>query len=174
MALLFAIIKYGFYLYEPMPTSITPAIFTNIFLLMAAIFVGLYLAKRAQTEETAVLMDIKTGLQAGLPYTILVAGFLYLFYSQINPEYNEHQIAEAITSLDKNLNDPIEFKKIKAANPDFEVKSKNEIREQLIQGPKTMYTAGVTSTLSMLGMLLLSTLYSILCAYLFRTIYKPR
>jgi len=174
LALLFAVVKMGFYLYEPMPVSVSPAVMTNIFLLLSAVFLALYQAKKMESEESNALNDIKIGMKAGLPYTVLVAGFLYLFYAQINPEYNRHQIAEASVVIEKMVNDPKELARLKELNADFEIKTKEEIQQTLMKNPKSMFSAGATSTLALLGMLLLSTLYSILVAIIFRTLLKNK
>ena len=83
-------------------------------------------------------------------------------------------MAEEIARIDKGLNDPEIFQQIKDSNPEFEVKSKNEIRSAYIDNASGIFSATTTSTLALLGMLLLSTLYSLICTLLFRTIFKPR
>ena len=173
-ALLFCAVKYLIYIINPDAVSVTPSILTNIFLLMVAVFVGLFVDKRQREEDTNAMLDIKTGLRAGLPYAVIVALFLYAFYSWINPEYNQHQIAETSVVIDKMLNDPAELQKLKDQNPEMELKSVEEIRSDLMQGPQSIFTAGATSTLALLGMLVLGTLYSILVTAIFRTIFKPR
>ena len=79
MAVLFALVKYGFFLSNPIPASITPMIFTNIFLLMASVFIALYLVKRDQTEGSTTLLDVKVGMQAGLPVHYFGCWFLVFF-----------------------------------------------------------------------------------------------
>lgn len=174
MALLFVAVKLVFFLADPIPESISGSILVNIFLLLLAVSVSLYAYKARQKEESNALLDIKTGLRAGLPYTVLVAAFLYAFYSWINPEYLEHQISEASVMVDQLMSDPEELARMKEQNPDFEVKSDEAIRKDLMKGPESMFSPGATSTLGLLGMLLLATLYSILCTVILRTVWKPR
>jgi hypothetical protein len=174
MALIFSLVRYISYLVNPDVSDISGFVLTNIFLLLAAVFVGSYMQKRIQTEDTNALYDIKTGLKAGLPYAVLVAFFLYAFYAWINPEFLTHEIAEASVLVDKMINDPVQLAELRDSNPDFELKGKEEIRTILMGNPKSIYSAGATSTLALLGMLVLSTFYSLLTTILFRTIYKPR
>lgn len=174
LAVLFIVVKMIFHFIDPTAQSVKPMIFTNIFLLMAAIFTALYVIKRDEPMDSNALLDIKNGLRAGMPYAVIVAGFLYVYYTNINPEYNQRQIEIAHQEIDAQLDNPDTFKKIRSSNPDFEVKTKDEIRKTLQKNPESVYTGGFTATLALLGMLLLSTLYSILISIAFRTIFKPR
>jgi hypothetical protein len=168
--LFWGVVKYGFYLYDPL-YNITPSIMINIFLLLCAISFGLFDLKRRETEESNFLNDIKNGMKAGVPYTIVVAISLYLFYGVVNPEYNRHQIAEAETTMQKTLNDPIEFEKLRKSNESFEVKTKEEIFKEMQKGPQSFFNAGSTTTLSLLAMLVLSTIYSILVTIILRYVF---
>jgi|TARA_R110000737_G_scaffold250424_1_gene260147 hypothetical protein len=164
------VVKYISFLVNPMHTSIVPTVLLNILFLLSAIAIALYITKRNQTEKDSFLGDIKNGLKAGLPYTILVAVFLFFYYSTINPGFNERQIAHTNAKFDLIFDDPKEYQELKNSNPSFEVMSKEELREEMRKGPKSFYTPGATMTLSLLAMLLLSTLYSILVASIYRKI----
>lgn len=168
--LIWVLVKVIFYLIDPL-FDITPAILINIFLLLCAISMGLLDIKRKETEESNVLNDIKNGMKAGVPYTLVVAISIYLFYGVFNPEYNRHQIAEVETEMEKMVNDPVELAKIKKSNAAFEVKTKEEILMELKKGPKSFFNAGSTFTLSLLAMLVLSTLYSILVTVILRYVF---
>ena len=174
MAILFVLVKLIFFMVDPLPETISASIFTNILLLMLAVAGALYFHKSKQTEDSNALLDIKTGLRAGLPYTVIVAFFLYAFYAWINPGYLEHEMAEASVIVDQMLSNPEEVARLKDQNPDFEVMTEDAMRTQLMKGPESMFTPGATSTLALLGMLLLSTLYSILCTVILRSVWKPR
>ncbi len=136
--LIFAAIWIGFKLIlfstltGPDRYNLQPAILANILCLLLAITLGLYFHKRNATEQSNALGDIKSAMGAGMIYTMIVTVFLYFYYSKIDPEYNQHQRSEAAMQLEKMLNDPEEFKKLKGSNGDFEVMSKDEIRASLI------------------------------------------
>lgn len=157
-----------------MPENIIPLVLINILFLLLAIAVGLFIHKRAETEESNALNDIKNGLKAGLPYTVIVSIFIYLFYNNINPEYNQHQIVELETSFEKAVNNPEELALIKSNNEDFEVMNKEEILAELKKGPREFYAAGSTMTLSLLAMLMMSTLYSIFVTAVYRKVLFRR
>lgn len=168
-ALAWCVIKYIYFLFDPL-AEIKPMVMVNILFMLTAIAVALFLAKRSATEETNALVDIKNAMRAGFPYTVVVALFLYLFYSYINPEYNERQLSNMEYEMQRVLDDPKKLADLKAANEGFEVKTKEEIFAEMRKGPQTFYTAGAISTISLLSMLLLSTLYSILVMVVYRRI----
>ena len=164
------VVKYVSYLIEPLPANIMPTVLINILFLLSAIVVALYQIKRSATENGNLLDDIKNGLKAGVPYAVVVSLFIYVYYTKINPEYNQHQIAETEVQIGKLINDPVEFKRLKESNPSFEVMTKEQLFKEMQKGPKGFYNANSTMTLSLLAMLLLSTLYSILVAIVLRRI----
>lgn len=144
--------------------------FVNMFLLILAITVGLYLEKRNDQEDGNALRDIKNGMTAGIPYTIIVCVFIYFYYSKIDPEYNRHQISDSAVALEKEINDPVKFKRLKASNPDFEVMTKNQIRKNIIEKSKSAYNPKSTATVGLLAMSLYTTLNSIFITIIFRKI----
>lgn len=148
--------------------EIGPFVLMNILCVLLAIAIGLYLHKKRTGEESNLLTDIKNGLSAGLPYAVVVSLFLYLYYAKIDPGFNEHKIAEFSAGLKKDMANPVTFQKIKDSNPEFEVKTKQEIYDSIMQGPKSFFNAGSTMVISMLALLLLSTIYSILVSVIFR------
>lgn len=154
--------------------DLTPAILTNILFLLSAISFGLFFHKRKETESNNALGDIKNGLSAGLPYTVIVSVFLYFYYTKIDPEFNRHQRSEAAMQLEKLLNDPEEFAKMKASNADFEVMSKEQIRDSIITNQEAMYSPQAVTTIGLLGMLLLATVNSIFVTIVFRRLIFPR
>ncbi|MCH2226093.1 MAG: hypothetical protein MK066_15095 [Crocinitomicaceae bacterium] len=150
------------------PASVMPGVLTNMFCLLMAIAVGLFLHKKNETDESNVLGDIKNAMSAGVPYILLVSIFIYLFYTKINPEYIQHKQNETIAFVDKGLNDPKILEEFRKSQPDAEVMTKNEIRESMIESQTSIISAGATTTLSLLAMLLLTTLNSIFVTVVYR------
>lgn len=165
------ILRYVLFLADPFENQsdvLIPSVMANILFVLLSIAIGLYLHKKKNPEKVSAMQDIKSGMSAGVPYTILVSIFLYFFYSSINPEFNKHQIAEAEFGIQELLNNPKEFEELKRNNQDYEVKTKDEIYKSMIQGPRSIYTPQATMTISLLALLLLSTIYSIFIAIVFR------
>jgi len=146
------------------------SIMTNMLFLILAISIGLYLQKRKDTETGNALRDIKNGMVTGVPYAVLVSIFLFFYYEKINPEFIEHQISESEIALDKELNDPIKFQKVKDSNPDFEVMTKEQIREKIVANTKGVYSAKSTAILGLLAMTVYATINSLLITVIYRKV----
>lgn len=150
--------------------SLMPAIFLNMFFLIAAITVGLYIHKRKEVEIGNALNDIKNGMSAGIPYSIIISIFLFFYYSKIDPEYIKTKIADKAFELDKNLSNPVRLKKIKASNPDFEVMTVKQIRKKVLESDQSVYNAKSTAIFSLLAMAMYTTFNSIIITIILRKI----
>jgi hypothetical protein len=150
--------------------NVVPAVLLNMLFVLASIAVGLYLHKRKATDDSNALSDIKNGMTAGVPYAMIVSVFIYFYYSDIDPGFNQHQIAEAHMGVKKELEKPGGLEKARESNPEFELLSKEQIYEKLKSGPAGFYKASSTMTLSMLALLLLATLNSIFVTVIYRRV----
>lgn len=190
MGLLFAAIwiaiKMIFFITGITGKEIVPSVLLNILCMLLAISFGLYFQKRKEIqdrfdaqknandgdilEESSMLSDIKNGLKAGVPYAIIVTLFIFFYYDTIDPDFNQHQISEAEMGIQKLLDDPVELDQIRAENEDFEVMTKDEIYNSMIQGPQIFYNAKSTAVVSMLALLMLATLNSIFVTIIYRKV----
>ena len=150
--------------------SLKPSLFINMFLLILAITIGLYLQKRKDTEDGNVLRDIKNGLSAGVPYAIIVSVFIYFYYSKIDADFTKHKIAESTMELKKVMEDPIKLKKLKDSNPDFEVMTEKQITKVVIKNSQSAFNPKSTAIMALSAMLLYSALNSIFISIIFRKI----
>jgi hypothetical protein len=169
-ALSWIAIKYIFFALDLFPGQMAPTAMLNILGLLSAISIGLYIQKRRDTMETNALFDMKNAMSAGLPYVLIVSSFLYLFYTQINPEFVSHQIAEGEATIEKMIKDPKQMDKFRKENPDAEVMTDKQIEKRLKVNNKKGAAPGFTATLSILALLLLATLYSLLVTMIYRQI----
>ncbi len=174
MGLLFAIIwiaiKIIFFITGITEYKIIPAVMLNILCMLLAISFGLYFQKLRNIEATSILKDIKDGMTAGVPYAIIVSVFIFFYYNTIDPDFNKHQIAEAEMGIKKLLDNPDELKALRAANGEFEVMTKEEIYNSMIQGPRNFYNPKSTAIVSMLALLMLATLNSIFVTIIYRKV----
>tara|TARA_R110002072_G_scaffold302989_1_gene490755 strand:- start:3592 stop:4152 length:561 start_codon:yes stop_codon:yes gene_type:complete len=174
VGLLFAVIwmaiKMIFFYSGIVGYNVVPAVMLNILCVLLAIAVGMYKHKRRTAEETTLLADIKTGMTAGVPYAVIVSIFLFFYYSKIDTDYIPHRVAEITYEMKKRLDDPEELKRYRTENEDFEVMTKDEIYERMIQGPQNAISAKSTMVLALLALLLLATLNSIFIAIIYRKV----
>jgi hypothetical protein len=140
-------------------------VFINMFLLTAAIAYSLFQLKRKE-DESNLLNDIKNGMLAGVPYTLIVSVFLYLYYEKIYPEFNEKKIQE----IEFRLSNPKTIKDIQTSNPAMENKNPQEIRRDVMANSRAMYSAKFTLIITLLALIVYSTLNSMVIAIIYRKV----
>lgn len=150
--------------------SLKPSLLINMFFLILAIAVGLYLQKRKDIEEGNALRDIKNGLSAGIPYAILVSIFIYIYYSKIDPDFTKHKIAESQIELQKIMENPSKLKKLKESNPDFEVMTNKQITKTVVKNSASAYHPKSTAIMGLAAMLLYATINSVFITIIYRKI----
>ncbi|MFM7566963.1 MAG: DUF4199 domain-containing protein [Flavobacteriales bacterium] len=151
--------------------SIHPYVLFNMALLTCAVSLGLYFIKRETLEASNLLLDIKNAMSVGMIYTVLVAGFIYIFYAFIHPDYAKHQLEESRIFLEK----PSNIANIRLKNEDFRNKSDAEIRTMEMTKSETIYSTKFTVVLTLLAMTLWSMLNSVVVSIIYRTVlFKPR
>ncbi len=153
-----------------MADSQIPGALINIFCLLLAISIGLYLSKRRRKEASNALTDIKEGMSAGLPYTLIISGFLYFFYGNIDKEFTDHKIAERLTAMEKMLDTPGEWEQFKIDYPDYEMYSKEQFLKEEKKKIEAANNPRSIFVMSLLGGLMLGTFYSILVTAIYRKI----
>ena len=174
-ALIWIIFKLSYHLILPDTTELTVSIFVNMFLLISAISFGLYFHKKKEgTTEGNALSDIKAAMSSGVPYSVLVAIFMFLYYNNINPQFIENVRKPKIEVLNKELSSPKYIAKLKRLNPELETKTKAEIYQAGLSNINAQVSPKSTAILSILGMIFLSTIYSILVTVIFRKILFKR
>ena len=170
-ALTWIIIKTAYHLIWPGAVSLTPMILSNMFFLMCAVSIGLYLHKKQEGfSQGNALSDIKAGLTAGMPYAVIVAIFIYFYYSSINPQFVENIKEPMITQLNRELSTEESVLKLKRQNPELETKSRDEIYQMGLDNINFKASPKFTSVLSLLGMILMGTLYTIFITVVYRKI----
>ncbi|MDX2362682.1 MAG: DUF4199 domain-containing protein [Crocinitomicaceae bacterium] len=140
----------------------------NSLCLISAISVGLYLFKR-QTSDSNALMDIKEGMSAGLPYTVIVSIFLYFFYNTIDPEYTKHKVEDRMTAVEEYIAEDANWANVKE-NSTYETYTKEEFLASERESAETFNSAKFVTIISLLGGLLLGTFYSIFVTAIYRKI----
>ncbi|MCR9172567.1 MAG: DUF4199 domain-containing protein [bacterium] len=174
-SVIFIAVKMVFYFTQPTGYDITALVLINLFLLIAAIGIGLFIQKMRDTEESNGLRDIKNGMTAGVPYALIVGTFLYFYYAKIDPEFHQHKLAEREYAIDQQLNAPGGVAKIKKENPDLEVLSKEEIKEQAMNSARSTLNATATLVVTLLGLIVMSAMNSIFITIIYRRIvFRPR
>jgi hypothetical protein len=137
----------------------------NMFLLTFVITWSIYKNKRTQTESN-LLVDIKNGMLAGVPYTAVVSVFLFFYYGQIFPEFREKKMNEVYVRIDTKK----ELEAIRKNQPELENKSDVEIKQLAIKDWKNKLDPQFTMMISLLALLFYTTMNSLLISLVFRRI----
>ncbi|TNE55121.1 MAG: DUF4199 family protein [Bacteroidetes bacterium] len=170
-ALIWIVAKVAYHLFFPNTGMLQPMILLNMLLLLSSVSFGLFYHKKQEGYTAGnALSDIKAAMTSGVVYAVIVSVFALLYYSYINPEFTEHQISEMETAIQLELDKPEGLKQIRSQNEEFEVLTKEQIYEELTKGLKSVYSAQSTFVLMLLGLVLLSTIYSLLVTIIFRKI----
>ena len=145
--------------------DVKPFVFINMFLLTTSITWALYFMKLKE-QESNLLNDIKNGMLAGVPYTVVISIFLYFYYDRIYPDFNQLKIKEVAHKLD----DPSAIKAIQKNNPEMQNDSAEEIRSQVLEKTKLIYSAKFNMLVALLSLMLYTTLNSIVISLIFRRV----
>lgn len=145
--------------------DVKPFVFVNMFLLTTSITYALYFIKLKE-DDSNLLNDIKNGMLAGMPYSVIVSVFMYFYYERIYPEFNEQKIAV----IEKKLNEPNAIKEIQKNNPEMQNDSPEEVRNQVIQKSRMIYSSKFNMLVALLSLVLYTTLNSILIALILRKV----
>jgi hypothetical protein len=137
----------------------------NMFLLTFVITWSIYKNKRTQTESN-LLVDIKNGMLAGVPYTAVVSVFLFFYYGQIFPEFREKKMNEVYVRIDTKK----ELDAIRKNQSELENKSDVEIKQLAIKDWKNKLDPQFTMMISLLALLFYTTMNSLLISLVFRRI----
>jgi hypothetical protein len=185
-ALIWIVFTFTFHLIFPKTTELTTVVsmFVNMFLLLSGISFGLYFHKKKEegskedkkkkaANEGNALSDIKAAMSVGVPYAVIVSVFMFFYYNNINPGIIEDLKKPHIEKLKKETSSLKNIAKLKKSNLELETKTKEEIYKSGLNTIDAIYNAKFTATLSILGMIFLSTIYSILVTVIFRkTIFR--
>jgi hypothetical protein len=140
-------------------------VFVNMFLLTASIACALYILKLKE-DDSNLMNDIKNGMLAGMPYSVVVAIFMYFYYERIYPEFNQQKIE----LIENKLNEPNAIKEIQKNNPEMQNDSPEEVRNEVIQKSKMIYSSKFNMLVALLAMVLYTTINSIVIALIFRKV----
>ena len=79
-------VRLVFYFLE-IEISEKPVMLLSMFFITSSSSIGLYLSKRLQRQYNTLIDDLKTAMAPAMIFTVLVSGFSYVYYNNINTEY---------------------------------------------------------------------------------------
>lgn len=157
---------------------VKPGLINNLFLLSAISF-GLYYEKQKEGfGEGTPLSDIKNALASGAVYVLIVSGFMYIYYENINPTFIDNRVETRMDSIYAEMESDGYIDSLRVHNPDFKVLTKEEIYREIQTDTMSALSARTLFVFSLLGLIVLAMSYSIFCTVIFRKIllrdYYPK
>ena len=119
---------------------------------MWGIYAGIRLFKKQAVQKTVYLQDVKAGMRVASLYALLMSGFVYLYYSQIDMDYFKVKMAERI---DLALQQGVDI-------------------EQAKKSMNLVFTPFFQSTITLIGFLILGSFYSAMLSFLVRKLSKEK
>lgn len=170
-ALTWSLIKMAFYYSGLFQDDIfVPGLINNLFLL-SAISVGLYFEKKREGfGQGTALSDIKHSMIVGAPYALLVAIFMYFYYTDINPAYVETRISDRMDLVYNAMERESYVDSLKVQSPEYKVLTNEEIYTDIRISTVSAYSPKALLTFSLLGLMILGFTYSIFITVIFRKI----
>lgn len=151
--------------------SLVPLTFINMFCLLLSISIGLFLDRKSKNYSTTSAMDdMKAGMQAGIPYTIIVVLFISFFYSKIDPSVISEMKNNRLVEYQKILDDPNKLKELKKSKQEFEVMTKEEIYQEMEKSTNSVMSTRAITLVTLLSLVILTTFYSLLVTIIYRKV----
>ncbi len=170
LALLFAALFAGFKMvlhYSGLhETHYELVIFANILLVLLMMVFGLWAEKKKSPEKRSYTDDVKASMRSAALYAIFVSVFVFIYYRKIDPEFSERRVAQRV-----ELAENVDFQALKESDP---TRWAHMTREDFIDDEKekaeALYSPLVHTTLTLVGITLLSFFYALLLAVLWRKV----
>lgn len=152
-------------------TAFLPMILINLFLLMSAIAVGLYLTKKERNWEVGIFADdFKTAMQGGIVYAILISVFVYFYHAQIDTSIIDVIVEERMDVLHKAVPDEASYKELQKNDLTWKGKSYDDYIENQEDQIRSVVSPNSIFIMHLMGLSILAFLYSFGTAIIIRKV----
>ena len=144
-----------------------PVMLLSMFFITSSSSIGLYLSKRLQRQYNTLIDDLKTAMAPAMIFTVLVSGFSYVYYNNINTEYIANKLNEEELRWDNTDN----IKELKLKNQiAYDNLSNDEIKSQQLNTAKTLLSPSFNMSISLFIMSIWSILNGLVLGLIFRRV----
>lgn len=98
-------LKLYFFMTGRQTEGLSYAVLLNMLLLLAIVFIAIYLRHKNAEEENHFLDDVRAGMKAGGYYIILIGLFSYVYYQYIDPAFLLDRIDERMMLEQTRVNE---------------------------------------------------------------------
>jgi hypothetical protein len=143
----------------------------SLLLLLGGIFTGLFLTKKENGyEKVNALEDFKVAMQAGLIYTIIVTGFVYVYHNQIDPSVKQNFIDLRLEALHDQYPDEASYKELQANDIKWKTFSYDDFIENQEDQTTSFIGPFFTSFFHLMVLFMFSLFYSFFVTLVLRKI----
>ena len=170
-ALIWIIFNMVLYYAELSQTAFNLGILVNLFLLMAAIAVGLFISKKEQKfAKGNFIGDFKIALQSGIVYAILVSGFVYLYHEIIDPSIRESLVELRVKTLHEAVPDAETYVQLQEDDPTWRDKSYDDYIENQEDQFKSVFSSFSVFIAHLMGLTFFSMFFAFFVTLILRKI----
>ncbi|MEX1003213.1 MAG: DUF4199 domain-containing protein [Crocinitomicaceae bacterium] len=146
-------------------------ILINLFLLMTAIAVGLFMTKKENNfEKGNFIRDFKTATQSGVIYAITIAAFVYVYHEMIDPSIRESLIQKRVEVLHEAVPDSEAFQKMKENDPTWKDKSYDDYIENQEDQFKSVFSSFSVFVAHLMGLTFFAMFFAFFVTFIMRKI----
>lgn len=144
----------------------------NLLFVLLAIFRGIRHNHRTQEPPIIFPSDLKAGIRPAAVYTIILTGFIFVYYNYIDFEFIEDMRRERIEVAAEEIEIAGGWEEFKeeVSDPQLEDFSKEDYLDQIEDNVSTFISPGSASTISLFGLLAISFVYTLILAILYRKV----
>lgn len=174
-ALIWIILNLAVFLMGYSREFFTIGILINIFALICTIAVGIFLSRKEDGfVQTPFLKDFKEAMQAGLIYTVIVSGFIYVYHEKIDPSIRQNLINNYTVALHNDVPDEETFIKKYGTDEKWADSSYNDFIETQEDAFDSMFSSFSVFFFHLLGLFLFSFFYSFFAVLILRKVVLRR
>ncbi|MGV6861654.1 MAG: DUF4199 family protein [Putridiphycobacter sp.] len=145
--------------------------FINLFMLLTAISVGLFLTRKAlKFAETNFLEDIKSAMQGGIVYIILMGLFLYVYHLKIDPSIVNQKREQRIELLDEIVPNEAAYLELQKEDATWKGKSYLDYLENQHDSISLFISAKFFAIANVIVGLILSVFFSVMTVIILRKV----
>ena len=119
-------------------------------------------------QDSNFLDDVKTSMKAAGKYILIVAAFVFIYYSLIDMEYGSRIIDSRVELAKEQTATDESWQKVLENAPQLENYTKEEYVQKVRESAEQWTSPGRQTSLTLFGLFLLAIFYSILLVILFR------
>ncbi len=145
-------------------------IFANLLFILLAIFLSLIELGKQRNQPVSFLTDVKASAQSAMVYAVVIAAFIFVYNSYIDPGFGEARVASIIEFEMAKVED---WDNIKSTLPaDFQNMTKEEYAAKTREHFEKQYAPIRQATMSLLGLVVTGLLYAFLITFLYRKVWS--